>query len=286
VNVMTDTIQSSGERPIAYPDHVLDVNGHVLYHEVRGAGPPVLLIMGAPGDAGHFERLAELLAHKFTVITYDRRGNGRSPRPPGWTATSAEEQADDAAALLDAFGLAPAAVFGTSLAGVIALCLVLRHPRMVSGAILHEPAFWSLFDDPDEVKRTVSATIADGMRSGGPREAIEHFYRFVAGDANWDSLDPELRERVLAGADTYLEVERGAFANYLPDEATLAGIATPIQLLVGDRSLPYFAQAASRLAKRLGIETTTTPGTHFGYLDHPIELAETIRPFLRALSRE
>jgi pimeloyl-ACP methyl ester carboxylesterase len=263
---------------------VLEVNGTELYYEVRGAGPPLLLIMGATGDAGHFERLAELLADEFTVVTYDRRGNGRSPRRPGWAATSAEEQADDAAALLEALGLAPAAVFGTSLAGVIALCLVLRHPRVVSGAILHEPAFWSLFDDPEEVKRTVGGTIADGMRSGGPREAIERFYRFVAGDANWEGLDPELRERVRAGADTYLEVERGAFATYLPDEATLAGVATPIQLLVGDQTLPYFAQAAGRLAKRLGVEITSTAGTHFGYLDHPVELAETVRPFLRAVS--
>ncbi len=82
----------------------------------------------------------------------------------------------------------------------------------VSAAILHEPAFWSLFDDPEEVKRTVGAEIADGMRSGGPREAIERFYRFVGGDANWEGLGPELRERVCAGADTYLEVERGAVA--------------------------------------------------------------------------
>jgi pimeloyl-ACP methyl ester carboxylesterase len=95
------------------------------------------LIMAATGDAGHFEQFAELLADEFTVVTYDRRGNGRSPRPRGWAATSPEEQADDAAALLEALGLAPAAVFGTSLAGVIALCLVLRHSRVVSGAILH-----------------------------------------------------------------------------------------------------------------------------------------------------
>ena len=199
-------------------------------------------------------------------------------------ATSAEEQADDAATLLQALGVAPAAVSGTSLAGVIALCLVLRHPRVANAAILHEPAFWSLFDDPEEVKRTVGARIADGMRSGGPREAIERFYRFVAGDANWERLDPELRERVRASADTRLDVERGALATYLPHPATLARIATPIQLLVGDQNLPYFPQAAGRLAKRLGVEITSTAGTHFGYLDHPVELAETVRPFLRAVS--
>ena len=30
------------------------VNGVDLYHEIRGAGPPVLCISGATGDAGHF----------------------------------------------------------------------------------------------------------------------------------------------------------------------------------------------------------------------------------------
>jgi pimeloyl-ACP methyl ester carboxylesterase len=220
-----------------------------------------------------------LLADEFTIVTYDRRGNGRSPRPPGWDRTSAEEQADDAAGLLEALGLAPVAVFGTSLAGVIALCLVLRNPRLVCGAILHEPAFWSLFDDPEEVKRTVGAVVAEGMRSGGPREAIER-----AGDANWERLDPELRERVRAAAETYLKIERGAFAPYLPDERTLAAIATPIQLLVADQSRPEFAQAARRLATLLGIETTSTSGTHFGFLDHPSELAATVRPFLRVVS--
>lgn len=91
---------------------MLNVNGIELHHEVRGAGPPILLIMGATGDGGHFERLAELLADEFTVVTYDRRGNGRSPRPQGWSQTSAEEQADDAAELIRALGLAPAAAFG------------------------------------------------------------------------------------------------------------------------------------------------------------------------------
>lgn len=86
------------------------VNGTELHHEIRGAGPPLLLIMGASGDGGVFDRFADLLAEEFTVLTYDRRGNGRSPRPEGWETTSPEEQADDAAALLDALGLAPTAV--------------------------------------------------------------------------------------------------------------------------------------------------------------------------------
>jgi pimeloyl-ACP methyl ester carboxylesterase len=114
----------------------LKVNGAELYYEVCGGGPPVLLIMGFTGDAGHFETLAGALASEFTVISYDRRGNGRSPRPPGWAATRPEEQADDAAALLAALGLSPAAVFGTSAGANFALCLLIRHPETVSGAVL------------------------------------------------------------------------------------------------------------------------------------------------------
>jgi pimeloyl-ACP methyl ester carboxylesterase len=95
----------------------LDVNGTELYYEVGGAGPSLLLIMGATGDGGVFEQFADLLAEEFTVVTYDRRGNGRSPRPVNWDTTSPEEQADDAVGLLDALGLAPAALFGTSSGG-------------------------------------------------------------------------------------------------------------------------------------------------------------------------
>jgi pimeloyl-ACP methyl ester carboxylesterase len=61
----------------------LEVNGAELYYDVCAAGPPVLLIMGFTGDAGHFETLASALASEFTVISYGRRGNGRSARPGG-----------------------------------------------------------------------------------------------------------------------------------------------------------------------------------------------------------
>ena len=58
-----------------------------LYYEVRGSGPTLLCIMGASGDGAHFNRLAASLANEFTVVTYDRRGNGRSPRPTAWVRT-------------------------------------------------------------------------------------------------------------------------------------------------------------------------------------------------------
>ena len=149
----------------------ITVNGAELYHEVRGSGPPVLLIMGATGDGGHFDALADVLADEFTVISYDRRGNGRSLAPAGWETTSPEEQADDAAALLDALGTGPAAVFGTSAGVSFALCLMVRHPGSVRGAVLHDPGVYALVDNFDAVRAPVRALVQEaiGRRRAGRR---------------------------------------------------------------------------------------------------------------------
>ena len=143
------------------------VNGAELYYEIRGTGPPVLLIMGSTGDGGHFDAFADVLADEFMVVSYDRRGNGRSPAPPGWQTTSPQEQADDAAGLLQALGTGPVAVFGTSSGGNFALCLLVRHPGWVRGAILHDPGLYALVDDFDAVRAPVRALVQEAMQAAG-----------------------------------------------------------------------------------------------------------------------
>jgi pimeloyl-ACP methyl ester carboxylesterase len=242
------------------------------------------MIMGATGVGAHFDQVARLLADEFTVVTYDRRGNGRSPRPAGWKETSPEEQADDAAALLEVLDLSPAAVFGTSTGAVFALCLLVRHPAVVRGAILHEPGLFVLFDDPDGTRDVVRQLVAGGMREGGLPGALEQFWRFVAGDASWEGLEPGLREQMVDSAETYFTLERGRFDAYLPADEVLAAIDVPVAVLAGESTRPVFAQASRRLAERLGVEVTRVAGAHAAYLDHAPELAEASRPFLREVS--
>lgn len=257
------------------------VNGAELYHEVRGTGPPLLLIMGATGDGGHLDALADRLADEFTVISYDRRGNGRSPVPAGWQTTSPEEQADDAAALLDALGVGPAAVFGTSSGGNFALCLLIRHPEAARGAVLHDAGLYALLDDLDAVRAPVRALIQEVMAAGGPAAAVEAFWCYMTGDDGWNRLAPPLQERLRASASTLFEIELGTYERYLPDDRTLAAIPVPVRLLVSEDGLPVFAEVAGRLGKRLGVEVATTPGRHDAYHTHPDELAETVRRLLR-----
>ena len=107
----------------------VQVNGARLYYEEASMGSPLLFIPGGSVDASHYAAVADRLADEFRVVTFDRRGNGRSPRPPGWHATSIAEQADDVAGLIEALGLAPVAVWAGSLGGVILLDLLYSATR-------------------------------------------------------------------------------------------------------------------------------------------------------------
>ena len=261
---------------------LLEVNGARIYHEVRGSGPSVLFIAGATGDGGHFQRVAELLSDEFTVVTYDRRANSRSPRPAGWESTSTEEQSEDAAALIEALGLAPAAVFGNSAGAIIGLDLAIRHPGSVRGAILHEPPMTAGMSNPEQMMGALQRIVEGGMQRGGPRGGGEAFFRFVASDETFENLDPQLRERMLGNGETFFGTEMAVLPSYRPHEATLAAVEVPVRVMVGPDSA--YGEAARWLADRLNVELERLPGGHTPYFDRPDEMAETIRPLLKELS--
>jgi pimeloyl-ACP methyl ester carboxylesterase len=115
------------------------VAGTTLYVERRGDGPPLLLVHGAGEDAAMLAGQAEALAAAgYHVISYDRRGTGRSGRDD-WPGDGADQHADDAAALLAELGVAPATVLGVSSGGVVALALAARHPAAVDQVVAWEP---------------------------------------------------------------------------------------------------------------------------------------------------
>lgn len=275
--------RTQGSRREAATMGTREVNGTHLYHDVRGSGPAVLFIAGATGDGGHFARVADVLADEFTVITYDRRGNSRSPRPNGWATTSTDEQADDAAGLLEALGLVPAAAFGNSGGAIIALNLLLRHPQVVRGAILHEPPLLSVLAHPEEVMAVIQPIIARGMAAGGPSGAVEAFLRSVAG-VDLDGLEPAVRERMLGNGETLFGVEFGTFEDYHPDAASLAAVRCPVQVMVGTDSAPFFRETVQWLASRLNVDPCVLPGGHAPQFDRPLAMAEAVRPFLRRVS--
>ncbi len=270
---------------------IVAVNGTRIYYEAQGLGPPVLFISGATGDAGHFTKVADVLSDEFTVVTYDRRGNSRSPRPVGWGSTSMEEQADDAAGLVKTLGLAPSVVFGTSGGGDVLLSLLVRHPEVLRGAILHEPALISALPNPQEVMGPMQSMLEEAMSKGGPRLAMEKFIRTVAGDALYENnLGTALQERMLGNGEVLFSVEMKEFASYKPDLQGISRAGVPAIVAAGKETaarpeIAWLPETSKWLARQLGTEVQWFPGAHGGYFDRPKEFAEALRPLLQKLSK-
>ncbi|MFJ7212920.1 alpha/beta fold hydrolase [Amycolatopsis sp. NPDC098790] len=279
----------ASEVPPPSPEDVmsfLTVNGTTLYYELRGKGPSLLFISGAVGDAGQWSAVADGLADEFTVLTYDRRANSRSPRPEGWSTTTMDEQADDAAALVAALGLGPVAACGNSMGAIILTCLTLRFPEVVRGAVLHEPPLVAVSSAPDVVAKAIEDVVAAGMAEGGPPAAVERFQRWVAGDDAYESFDPDFRARLLTDGEVLFGVEVTPALNYLPAARELAEVRVPCVVTSGaDNRDPSAAgywlfECCQWLAGQLGVPVTETPGAHIPHLTHAPAFVDFLRPAL------
>jgi non-heme chloroperoxidase len=87
-----------------------------LYYEDRGTGKPVVLIHGWPLSGASWERqAAALLAAGYRVITYDRRGFGRSSQPS--EGYNYDTLASDLSHVLEALDLHDVTLVGFSMGG-------------------------------------------------------------------------------------------------------------------------------------------------------------------------
>jgi 2-hydroxy-6-oxonona-2,4-dienedioate hydrolase len=102
-----------------------------------GAGVPLLMIHGSGG--GHDQGMAwarPMVRHGVRVIAMSRFGYLRTPRPAD---ASPEAQADAHICLLDALGIAKAAVMGVSAGAPSAMQTAIRHPDRVNALVLVVP---------------------------------------------------------------------------------------------------------------------------------------------------
>src|SRR4051794_26333809 len=171
------------------------INEARLYYEEGGAGFPLLFIPGGSVDASHYADVAERLADEFRAVTFDRRGNGRSPRPPGWHATTISEQAADVAGLIEALGLAPCVVWAGSLGGVILLELLIRRPALVGAAIVHEPPLFGVLEDGEQLAAGLLASATSAVRGNSVRSAFREHARTSVGEA-FENLPTDAQERM------------------------------------------------------------------------------------------
>ncbi len=204
-------------------------------HVVRaGVGPPLLLIHGSATDHTAWSiQLAGPLRERFTLIAYDRG------------AGSIEDQAEAAADLLPDGGM----VIGSSFGAVVALELLRRHGARISGAVMIEPPMGATDDAPAAPAAFLGQFDHLVATAGGPA-AAEFFLRTVLGDTLYDRIPAAFQERSKA---RWAEIrsDSEALIAYRPRYAELAAITTPVQLLGGARSAPYFRPTLDALRAAL-----------------------------------
>ena len=156
-----------------------------LYYEDHGSGTPVVLIHGWPLSGAAWEKqVPALLETGYRVITYDRRGFGRSSRPA--TGYDYDTLAGDLDKLMIALNLNDAVLAGFSMGGgEVARYLGTFGSRRVKGVVFISavpPFLLKTPDNPDGVDGSVFEGIRQGIVADRPSFLTQFFHNFYNAD--------------------------------------------------------------------------------------------------------
>ncbi|WP_410216534.1 alpha/beta fold hydrolase [Paracoccus sp. (in: a-proteobacteria)] len=156
-------------------------DGTKLYVKDWGQGRPVVLIHGWPLNADAWETQAVGLAEAgYRVISYDRRGFGRSEQP--WVGMNYDTLADDLADVIDALALEDAAIVGFSMGGGEVARYMSRHEgRKIAQAVFVSsvaPGMLKSSDNPQGAPASLFEEMNAGLRQDRPDFLAEFFEDF------------------------------------------------------------------------------------------------------------
>ena len=218
-----------------------------IHYEDHGSGQPVVLIHGYPLNGNSWERQErELLARGHRVISYDRRGFGRSSQPT--VGYDYDTFAADLNALLEHLDLTDVVLVGFSMGtGEVTRYLATYGSKRVRKAALLGtiPPFLLKTDDNPE---GVDGQVFEGIKAAIVKDRYAYFEDFLNNFYNVDVLGgSRISDRawqasfnVAAGASpfaTYACVD-----TWLTDfRADLPKIDVPVLVMHGteDRILPF-----------------------------------------------
>lgn len=219
---------------------VTSADGTDIVFDRVGQGPPVIVVGGALMNRASPQEMVHLLAERFTVHSYDRRGRGESGDVLPY---SPEREIDDLVALLDETG--PSRVFGMSSGGFLALGIAAHDARIVKAAV-YEPPY--LTGDGPLSAADYRTRLDEAVATGHPERAVELFLRQVSGgrfdeamtSAPWwpgmVALGPSLRYDAALTGDGSVPVDM------------LSRIAAPVLAMYGGASDEWAQRSARAVA--------------------------------------
>jgi non-heme chloroperoxidase len=156
-----------------------------LYYEDHGSGKPVVLIHGYPLSGASWEKQVSVLLHAgYRVVTYDRRGFGKSGQPT--TGYNYDTFADDLHELITHLKLHDFCLVGFSMGGgEVARYLRKYGSKDVSKAVIISgvpPYLLKTADNPEGVDGSVFAGIEKAVAADRYAFFTEFFKNFYNTD--------------------------------------------------------------------------------------------------------
>jgi non-heme chloroperoxidase len=223
-----------------------------IYYEDHGSGSPVVLIHGWPLNGASWEKqTTALLAAGHRVITYDRRGFGRSSQPT--VGYNYDTFAADLDAVLSTLNLTDVSLVGFSMGtGEVTRYIGKYGTKRVRKAVLIGtlgPYLVKASDNPEGVDRSVFEGIKAAIKADRPAflmDFLHNFYNYdvTAGklvservvEANWNVAADASATGTVTCVDAWIEDFRKDISRNTVPTLILHGDA--------DRILP--ADATSR----------------------------------------
>jgi len=262
-----------------------------IHYADHGSGQPVVLIHGYPLNGNSWERHErELLASSLRVISYDRRGFGRSSQPT--VGYDYDTFAADLDALLEHLDLTDVVLVGFSMGtGEVVRYLATYGSERVSKAVLLgtiPPFVLKTDDNPEGVDREVF----EGIKAAIAQDRYAFFEDFLNNFNNVDVLGGSRISNRAWQASFNVAAGSSPFATYacvdtwLTDfRADLPKLDVPVLVMHGteDRILPFDSTAA-RLPALIADCTLVAVegGPHNIAWTHPEEVNSALLEFIEA----
>ena len=263
---------------------MVQTNGQVLYYEVHGEGPALILVMGIGYDSSLWT-LAQVpaLSPQFQVVLVDNRDAGRSSKAS--RPYSIADMADDLPGLLDALGIQRTHLLGLSMGGMIALEFALRHEdrldRLVLAGTGGAPARSAV--DPIQIWNWVKENDATGKVFGGQQLASLFSTAFLR---NHEAV----KDTTALLASNPYPMSPGAYGRqanaYLQFDALsrLGAITAPTLVVVGEQDLltpPWIAHEVADAIPGARFEVIRGDGSsHVMPIERPDDFNRLVSDFL------
>ncbi len=263
----------------------IDVEHGRLIVEVTGDGPPIMMLHGWALDQRMFRPQVRELAADFQIITFDRRGFGRSEAPPDLRC-----ELDDIDRILDALGRKRVHLLGMSQGGRVAIRYAVTRGSRLRSLLLQGAVIDGLDVEEDEAERVPMTEYAALAKSGRLDELRRRWMQHPMMQLDGESAsESRLIKEMLAdytGADL-VEFDANSHDFELDVLAGLEHIGVPTLVLTGANETQARKRHAAEILARIpgSLEVLIEGSGHLSNLTSAVDYNRAVRRFCMRAER-